>query len=404
MVVSLAGGVYPALKIFKVSEYKLLKGDFVETKYKNTRTMFLVAIQFSILIFLASCVFVMIRQINFMKNTDLGFNPKGIVTISDFDEKIGTSYSIIKESLLKIPEVKSVGASYHQFGDNASRKHVKIKREGSLKEFPIMEYRIFPGFLETLKFEFLYGRPFSESILSDNNGVVLNETAVRMFGFSNPIDQEVLLPKELHVVGVVKDFYFSPLTEEIEPLMFTNYNNNLRNIIIDISNNETNETIAKIENVMKEFEPEYVIEHNFLDDIFRNRYKAQEQLGSLFGISSILCLIIAFFGLFALSSFMITKRIKEIGIRKVNGAKIFDILVMLNLDTVKWIIGSSILTLPLAYLVMRIWLQNFAYKVQLNWWIFGLTGVLVIGIVIFTITWRSWGEASRNPVETLRNN
>ncbi|NQU32870.1 MAG: ABC transporter permease [Bacteroidetes bacterium] len=403
IIVGITGGIYPALKISKVTGHNVLKKDFFESKRKKSFTMILVTIQFVVMIFLISCVFVMVRQITFMKNRDLGFSSKAVIAITGLDTKIGLSYRPIKESLLKIPEIKSVGASYQLFGTMASRRNIKIGSEGLLKDFPIREYRVFPGFLETLDFEFLYGRPFNENIITDKDAIVINETALREFGILDPLGFEVSLSNKLKVVGVVKDFHFSSLEKEIEPLMFTNYNKSLKNIIINISNNEIENVIPKVEAVIRGFDPEYIMDYVFLDDIFRERYRSQEQMETLFGYSSILCLIIAMFGLYALSSVIIQKKRKEIGIRKVNGAKISEILIMLNKDILKWVAISFFIAAPLAFYVMHNWLQNFAYKTQLDWWVFALSGMIALGIAIITVTWRSWNEALRNPVEALKH-
>ena len=172
-----------------------------------------------------------------MKNADLGINAKGVIAITDLKNNIRKSYPAIKNALKSIPEIKSIGASIHLFGDIPSGQYIELIGNGPKKEYPIKEYRILPGFLETLEFRFVEGRPFEENIKTDETAAVLNETAVRTFGLTDPLNSQISKDDTMHVIGVVKDFHFSSFEESIEPMMFT-YDNRIFNIMLRISGND----------------------------------------------------------------------------------------------------------------------------------------------------------------------
>ena len=247
VIVGLISGAYPALFISRFSPDKIIKRDLPATKGKTRFTWALVVMQFSIMIFLIVSLIVMKRQIVFMKNADLGFNADGVIAITDLNDNIGKSYPVIKNALKSIPEIKSVGASLHLFGTVASGQNIEVIGKGPMKEYPIKEYRVFPGFFETLGFRFIAGRPFDDNILSDKTAIVLNETAVKTFGLAEPLNSDISLYDKMHVIGVVKDFHFSSLEESIEPMMFTYYNNRIKNIMLKISGNDTYNVLQKVE-------------------------------------------------------------------------------------------------------------------------------------------------------------
>jgi len=344
---------------------------------------------------------VMKKQIIFMKNADLGINTEGVITLTDLNYNLGKSYSAIKNAMKSIPDIKSIGASSHLFGGTPSGQRIEIIGNDNKKEYLIKQYRVLPGFLETLGFKFISGRPFDENIKTDEKAVVLNEAAVRSFGLTDPYNYRILKNDTMHVIGVVKDFHFSSFEESIEPLMFT-YDNRMAYIELKVSGNDMHTVLPKVEEIVKDFDPTYLINYVVLEDYCRNKYGSHEQMETLSTYAGIISLILAMLGLYALTAIMVQKRTKEIALRKINGATRIQILNLLILSYLPQVIIAFIISAPVAWFVMHGWLKNFAYKTELSWWIFVVTGLIGLTIAILTVSWQSWKAATNDPVDYLR--
>lgn len=401
LIVGLISGIYPAFLMSRYSPDNLIKGNLTISRKRFTQV--LVVMQFSIMIFLLISLMVMKRQIIFMKNADLGFNAKGVIAISDFNGNIAKSYSAIKDALKSIPDIKSIGASYQLFGDVPSGQYIDVTGNGPKKEYPIKEYRIFPGFFETLSFIFVAGRSFDENIQTDKTAVVLNETAIKKFGLTDPLNSEISLIEKMHVIGIVKDFHFNSLEESIEPIMFTYYNDRIKNLMLKISGNDTYNVLLKVEKIIKEFDPGYVLDFTVLEDYCRNRYSSHEQMETLSTFATIFSLILAMLGLYALTAIMIQNRAKEIALRKINGATRIQVLQKLIKVYVLQISIAFVISTPIGWYLMHGWLENFAYRTGLRWWIFTLVGIMALSITLITVILKSWRAATKNPVEALRS-
>lgn len=401
IIVGLISGAYPALFISRFSPSLAIKG-IRNAKGTNRFTKALVVIQFAISIFLVTNLLVMNNQIAFMKNVDLGFNPENVVAIKSLNENVEKSYSSIKSALQKLPEIKSIGASFHLFGAVASGQKIDVLGDAPIKDFLINEYRIFPGFLETLGFRMIEGRPFDESINSDKQAIILNETAVRMLGLSKPLNADINFFGKMHVIGVVKDFHYYTLVDKIEPIMFTYYNSHLRNIVIKVPQEDLQAVLKKIEKIIKEYDSGYVMDYIVIDDFCRNRYGSQEQTETLSTYATILSLALALFGLYAMSMFIVQKRTKEIGIRKVNGATRFQIVKLLLMVYTRQVGVALIIAAPFAYFVLDSWLNNFAYKIKLTPIPFLVAGLMALAVAILTVVSQTWKAAGKNPVESLK--
>jgi putative ABC transport system permease protein len=205
----------------------------------------------------------------------------------------------------------------------------------------------------------------------------------------------------MHGIGVVKDFHFSSFEESIEPMMFT-YDNRIFNIMLKISGNDIHNVLQKVEKLIKEFDPDYVMNYVVLEDFCRNKYGSQEQMGTLSTYAAIFSLLLAMLGLYTLTAIMVQKRTKEIALRKINGASRKQVVKLLISAYILQIIVAFIIAAPIGWYVMHGWLKNFAYKTGLSWWIFILTGVIALTIALLTVSWQSWKAATCNPVESLR--
>jgi len=400
--VGLVSGLYPALFISKYSPYEALKGVKTNSRGTSWFSRILVIVQFSIAIILITTLIVMKSQLSFMKKADLGFNTENVIAITDLNVNVGKSYPAISDALQKLPGVKSFGGSYHLFGMIASGQKIDVLGDKPIKDFLINEYRIFPGFFETLGFKIVEGRPLDEKIQSDKQAVILNETAVKMLGLSSPLNTEIDFYNKMRVIGVVKDFHYYSLEDRIEPMMFTCYNERVKNIMIKLTGENTQKTLKEVEAIIREFDTGYVLDYITIDGFLRNRYGSYEKTEALSTYATFLSLTLALLGLYALSMLMVQKRTKEIGIRKVTGASRLQIIKILLTNYTKQVLIAFVIAAPIAYYILNSWLNNFAYRIDLTFIPYMISGLLTLVVALLTVLGQSWSVASKNPVESLR--
>jgi putative ABC transport system permease protein len=269
------------------------------------------------------------------------------------------------------------------------------------------------GYIETMGMEIVTGRNFSESFRTDSSGIILNEKAVSMFGFGDPIgkkiytwaytpgqgiDRDRVTPYT--VVGVVKDFHFASLRENIGALgLRLGLNSNLLSFRFKVD--DVAALIAFLENKWKEFAPDQPFAYSFLDERFSNMYRAEQKVGALFGIFSGLAVFIACLGLFGLASFTAAQRTKEIGIRKVLGASVANVVGLLSTEFMKLVLVANIVAWPLAYIAMNQWLSNFAYRIDIGLWTFVLAGISALLVALLTVCYQAYKAAAANPMDSL---
>jgi putative ABC transport system permease protein len=231
---------------------------------------------------------------------------------------------------------------------------------------------------------------------------VINEEAAKILGFMNPIGETIATSSgsKLNIIGVVQDFHIQSLHHKIGPVIMQMGASN--NFYVKMKPDKIISTVEFIKKTFKSFDPGLPIDFHFLDDDFDNLYRTEQRMSKIFGYFSLLAILISCLGLIGLSLFMTELRTKEIGIRKVNGAKSFEIFSLLSKEYMLWVLISILIACPVAWYAMHRWLENFAYRTELSWWIFALTGLLALGIALLTVSWQSWKAATRNPVEALR--
>jgi putative ABC transport system permease protein len=238
---------------------------------------------------------------------------------------------------------------------------------------------------------------------TDSKGVIINQTMAKELGLSDPIGKRITNggSNVMTVIGVVEDFHFESLKENIRGVCLS-LGNSPNIVSVKIGTADMSGAIKSITSIWNKFSVNQPIRYSFLDESFALMYADVQRIGRIFSAFAILAIIVACLGLFALSSFMIEQRTKEIGIRKVNGAKSIEVTTTLNKDFLTWVAIAFVIATPIAYYTMGKWLENFAYKTELSWWIFALAGALALGIALLTVSWQSWRAATRNPVEALR--
>jgi len=246
------------------------------------------------------------------------------------------------------------------------------------------------------------GRDFSIDMPTDSRAAIINQAMAKELSLENPIGKRITNGGEVwSVIGVVENFHFESLREDIRGLCLV-IGNSPSIVSVKVHTANMSNLIQSITKVWKNFAPNQAIRYTFLDESFARMYSDVQRTGRIFSAFTTLAIIVACLGLFALSSFMIEQRIKEIGIRKVNGARSIEVTNTINKDFLIWIILSFIIACPIAWYAMNKWLQNFAYKTELSWWVFAMAGLIALVIALLTVSWQSYRAATRNPVESLR--
>ena len=391
LIIGFISGLYPALVISGIPPIKILNHQGV--KKRNNRAG-IIAFQFFITIVLIISLLVINRQITFVKNKDMGFDQELMVKLN-LNGNSAPKWEVLKNKLLSNPTIVSVTASHGTplaiYGTAGGR----INDSGDKKIENVREINVDQDFIKTFGLTLLAGRNIEAT---DSNTCIINEQLYNELGWEDYEGKKVF---ESRVVGIVKDFNYLDLKNKIGFLRLKKLDGNPTDLSIKISDN-----IAKnmefIQQQFHEIAPGTPFSYRFYDDWIQSTYQKQEEQAYAIKLFAILAIVIACLGLIGLAENVTNKKIKEIGIRKVNGAKISEILTMLNKDFVKWVGIAFVVAIPIAYYAMHMWLENFAYKTSLSWWIFVLAGLLALGIALLTVSWQSWRAATRNPVEALR--
>lgn len=410
---------YPAFVVAGISPVQAIKKEirFANKSIPIRKT--LVTIQFAISIMMISSTIIIYRQLNFIQEKALGFEPNDLVTIDINSRALRQQFESVKTEMGKIPHIQNVTVSSRVPGEWKTFPLAAV----STQELDVKQDMIFVGidqaFLDTYKIKLMDGRNFSTSP-SDSTKVILTQYAVKKLGLENPIGQTIAIsqaafggrvvtlpvPFQAEVIGIVEDFHFESIRKEMRPLVFAYYNNPIHNIdyyTIRIETRYWNETLAEIKKVNSQFDSVNPVEYNFLDSKIEEFYKNDAKRGKIFLIFSGVIILIACIGLFALISFSVENRRKEIGVRKVLGATTSHIVLLLSREFLTLVIFAFTIATPLVLVVMRGWLMEFAYHITISATIFAITGTIALFIAFVTISFRSLKAAFANPVDDLRS-
>ncbi len=402
LIISLIAGLFPSLLLSSVQPAKILKKDLVVGKSGSGLKNGLIVFQFFISIFLIISTLTIVRQNKFAQHFDTGYEKENVLILPLQSQESKQKSELLKSEFQNINGVDKIcRVSEVPYNGVTSNGYFP---EGRTTPEMIHVIDVDKDFLSVLNIPLMQGNNFSDELASDNNSYLINESFAKKMNWENPVGKIIRRGPDHNVIGVVKDFNFTSLRNRIEPLIITNVPDGgaFEYILIKTGNKNIPVVLDGIEEKWKDLVPNSPFEYSFLDQKFEQVYKAELGIQKLLKSFSVLTIFIALLGLLGLSRFSIESRIKEIGVRKVNGATVKEILLLLNENYIKLILLAFMLASPASWLAMQKWLENFAYKTTISWWIFALAGVLALGIALLTVSWQSWQAATRNPVEALR--
>jgi putative ABC transport system permease protein len=403
MVVGAIGGAYPAFYISSFKPIAILRGFAKNSKSSPILKSILVVFQFGMAALLIFGLIVINLQVRYMKSKDLGFDKENVVLFFGINDRLSNSYQAIRTDLLSNPNIIQVAGSQHIPGATLAGMNLYLEGSDQSTAFNISEHRVKDYYIETLDMKIVKGRSFNPNSLADDDGYIINETAARMMGMDDPIGQRVVMWRRPGtIIGVVSDYHFASLRDNIDALIISRYNERVTNLTIRISPNNRSETLSQIEEIIKKYEPNYQSSYTFLDDFLARQYRAEEKTFKLILSASILALILSMVGLYALSAYSISRRTKELGVRKILGASLLKLSQLLLNDTTKWVLVANIIALPIGWYLAKGWLADFAYKTDIKPWVYAVSIASTYVIAILTIAWQVLRAARSNPIEALR--
>jgi putative ABC transport system permease protein len=385
-------GIIPAIVANKFNPIEVVKGNFTR-KTKSNYSKVLIAFQYNVAIVLLICTWTIARQSNFMQNYNTGFEKENLFWM---DNTLGANQKAAFRDLLKtIPGVAEVSFCRGTPLDGGNNQSFNYKgKPVSFQEFTV----------DSTYFNLLGVKVANTTTAFSKDGVWLNRKAVQVLELGeNPVSFR-FHDQDLPILGITDNFNFRSLYQEIGPLLVRQLpaNNEAWSILVKLNGTNLVSTVDQIKKAQAKFTGGIPMDSGFIDVSINQWYEKEVKRSKLIGAFTLLSIIISSMGIFAMSLYYIQQKIKEIGIRKVNGATISEVITMLNRDFVKWVAIAFVIATPIAYFVMNKWLENFAYKTSLSWWIFAMAGLLALGIALLTVSWQSWKAAKRNPVEALR--
>ncbi len=403
IVIGVVAGLLPAISFNKFRPMSLITGGSKNSSSGINLKRGLIVLQFIISIILIICTITVTRQLSFIRNTSMGFNSENTINITLSPE---VKTAVFKDKLQHIKGITSISFSRWFPGNIQENWSMPLISNGVEKVVEFATENADAFYIDMMGLQITEGRNFSDSLQSDIGSAILNEAAVKAFGLEDPLDAGFRDEGKINkIVGVVKDFNFESFHNRIRPLVIFCADEHLFSVNLKLaagSFNDVSKVLNNIEESWSEVSPNYPFEFKFIDETVANLYKSEIILEKIFRRGSFFAIFISCLGLFGLVLSSTEERKKEIGIRKVYGAKINEVLVMLNKDFIKWILAAFLIACPVAWYLMDHWLKNFAYKAALSWWIFGVAGLLALSIGLLTVSWQSWKVATKNPVEALR--
>jgi putative ABC transport system permease protein len=418
LVVGVSAGFYPAIVLSRFKAVKVLKGTtgdegiFKGQLFRKA----LVVTQFSLSSLLIISAIIVYQQVNYLHTKDLGFNKEEIMFFPMQGDDMTKNYSSFKNDLLQSSGVSSVSIGYGFPGDLTAGDQIIVPSNGESKNYSVTQLLVDHDYIKTLNLQLVAGRDFSKDIKTDQpEGFIINETAVKELGFGTPqkaigqkLEWKVWVSKtpdslkKGRVIGVVKDFNYKNLYEKVNSAVIQIYPEAYWKVAVKLKTADAANTISYINNIWKKYSPGYPMDYTFMDENFKRMYQSEDKFRALLIIFTGLAIFIGCLGLFGLAAYTAERRTKEIGIRKILGADVNSIVMLLSGEFLKLILIALVIAAPLAWYFMNGWLKDFAYRIEIGWAVFVLAGVLAIVIAMLTVSYQGIKAALVNPVKNLR--
>ncbi|HYF33520.1 MAG TPA: ABC transporter permease [Chitinophagaceae bacterium] len=420
VLVGLLAGLYPAFFQSRLKPFLLLKNKIEAGKGHLSLRRALVVFQFSLSIIMIIATLIVHQQLKYVSNKDMGFNKDQLLVVDINSGAVRRSAETIKTEYAKLAGVKSVSATSRVPGEWKVMPKVKVKAPGQPEEGESMYYiAVDDQFLKTFQVLLVTGRNFSAANAADSAAVMINESAAKMLGISTPSEQLIEIPSvdfsgnvsqlsapfRARVVGIVKDFNFQSLREKIAPMVLAYQRNPVHNIdyfTARITADNPSALLKQMEDVLRKIDERHLFEYNFLDKQWELFYREDEKRQIIFMGVALLTILIACLGLLGLATYAAQQRIKEIGIRKVLGASVTSIVSMLSKDFLQLVLVAAVIAFPVAWWAMSTWLEDFAYRVNVQWWVFAIAAGAALLIALCTVSFQAIKAALSNPVKSLR--
>jgi len=405
LITGLLSGIYPALLLSSFKPVTVLKGSISSGSQKGIFRKILVILQFSLSIILIISTIIIHKQLDFIFKSDIGYNREEIISFSNNDIRY-ENLDAFKDEMRRISNVISVTTSSQNPVSIVSSGY-GYQWEGLPEEDRVLIHTntVDYDFFETFQMDMVEGRGFSRQFSSDSLAFVINEKAAELMGFGKPIGSILhyrYSDESGPVIGVVKNFNFKHVRNNVEPLVIR-LNPEVNGMIhVKMNAVDPSKTVEEIQEIWQKFAPDVPFDFSFMDDRFERIYRAERQMGQIFDYFTGFAILISCLGLFGLASFMTEQRFKEIGIRKVLGASIGSVLLLLIKEFTKWVLIANLIAWPIAWYVMDKWLQSFAYKTVFEIWTFVIAGASALAVALITISFRTFKAAIQNPVNALK--
>ena len=404
-IIGFFAGLYPSFYLASFNPIEVLKGQLSRGSKNSVLRNGLVVFQFTISTILIISTFIIYNQMNYILNKDLGFEKDQVVQVQGTNT-LGKEVKNFKSELLKLPDIKSVSISDYLPINESKRNGNTFYNEGKTKEESGVDTQFWivdVDYIKTMGMKIIKGRNFSSEMVSDSQAVVINQTLANKLNLKDPIGKRITNTGGIfNVVGVVQDFNFESMKDKVGGLCM-HLGNSSSIVSVKVGTGDMKNLISSITSVWKKFTPSQPIRYAFMDESFANMYADVQRTGSIFTSFALLAIIIACLGLFALSAFMAEQRSKEIGIRKVLGASTGNITALLSVEFLKLVLIAIVIASPIAWWAMNKWLQDFAYRINISWWVFLFAAMMAVLIALITVSFQSVRAALTNPIKNLRS-
>jgi putative ABC transport system permease protein len=400
--VGLLAGGYPAFVLSSFIPVRALKGQLNENAQRNYFRNTLVITQFIVSITLIIGTLVVRGQLHYMQESELGFDKEQVLIITGAGA-LGGQHEIFINELISKPGIITASATQtlpgYEFDSTVFEPEQPSNYQQTSLSYTMADY----NFVDVMNLNIVQGRNFSRDFASDSTAYLINESAATALGWSNPVGKQLNMGTSGQVIGVVEDFHYESLHSEIQPLIIPFIQWTPQLIAVRLEAGSPNERIEAIRSIWGEFVPQQPMNYTFMDQNLQSWYANEERIAELFQIFTFVALFIACLGLFGLAAYTTETRTKEIGIRKVLGASIAGIIALLSKDFLRLVIVAFVIAIPIGWLAMNRWLEGFAYRIDVSWWVIALAGLLAFAIALLTVSWQAIKTAMANPVDSLRS-